>query len=267
MQRALAAQATLVIDGSSDTDLSNASEVIARILDVKPDLVINAAAYTKVDQAESEPDLADAVNHLAPRAMSKTCRKLNVPLIHYSTDYVFDGRSRSPYKETDQPFPLNVYGQTKLGGDLAIQESGCEHTILRVGWVYSDRGRNFPNTIQRLATEGKPLRVVNDQIGSPTWARQIAEATALICYQWQHFTEKPYGLFHLPSAGETSWCGFAEAVLKTKGIERAILPIVTADFPTPATRPMRTVMDGDKIQETLGVNLPHWQDQLQMCFG
>lgn len=232
---------------------------------VAPDVVVNAAAYTAVDRAEGEPAAAFRVNADAPAALARGCAEAGALLVHYSTDYVFDGRSPRPYREDDATAPLGVYGASKLAGEEAIRASGARHAILRTAWVYAAHGRNFLQTMLRLAHERDELRVVADQIGAPTPARWIAEATVQLLRRGVAHS----GTWHLVAAGETSWHGFAEAIMdeaQAAGLlprRPQVLPIATADYPTPARRPAYSVLDTTKLQREFGIAPPHWRAGLR----
>jgi dTDP-4-dehydrorhamnose reductase len=232
-----------------------------------PDVVINAAAYTAVDRAESDADNARIANAEAPDEVARACALVGARMIHYSTDYVFNGRGSRPYRETDPPDPLGVYGHTKLLGERAVLAADPRHVVLRVSWVYATRGRNFLLTMRRLASEGRSLRVVGDQTGAPTWARTIAAATAQGALRLPR--EEPGGLYHLPADGETTWHGFAQAIFAESPEYRDEPPhverIETADFPTAAQRPMYSRLDGAAFRERFGFALPDWRLQLRMA--
>ncbi|WP_085677887.1 MULTISPECIES: dTDP-4-dehydrorhamnose reductase [unclassified Pseudomonas] len=234
-----------------------------------PQLIINAAAHTAVDQAESEPDLAFAINAEGPRILAEEAVRLGAPLIHYSTDYVFDGEKALPYTELDRPNPLGVYGRSKLAGEQAIADVDGEHLILRTSWVYSLYGRNFLLTMQRLLQEKPQLRVVNDQIGAPTWATTIAVATRALIERWQAGQRGAWGTYHLTAQGETSWFGFAQAIgeqLKARGLPCAeLLPIPSSEYPTPARRPANSRLNCSRLAQEWDVHLPHWHQALIDC--
>ncbi|MFJ4064051.1 dTDP-4-dehydrorhamnose reductase [Pseudomonas sp. NPDC089996] len=234
-----------------------------------PQLIINAAAHTAVDQAESEPDLAFAINAEGPRVLAEEAVHLGAPLIHYSTDYVFDGEKTLPYTELDPPNPLGVYGRSKLAGEQAIAAVDGEHLILRTSWVYSLYGRNFLLTMQRLLQEKPQLRVVDDQIGAPTWATTIAVATRALIERWQAGQRGAWGTYHLAAQGETSWFGFAQAIgeqLKARGLPCAeLLAIPSSEYPTPARRPANSRLDCARLAREWGVHMPHWQQALIDC--
>ena len=238
----------------SALDLSSTEAIRGALCETVPGLIVNAGAYTAVDRAESEPDLALAINGTAPGILAEEAKRLDAVLVHYSTDYVFDGRTTRPYREDDATGPVNAYGRSKLAGEQAIAEIGCAYLILRTAWVYSLRGANFLTTIRRLAAEREELKVVDDQHGAPTWARGIAEATALILTRCNAQTGpgelgERRGLYHLTAAGETTWVGFAEAIItemRAAGeqvLAKTVSAITTADYPPPAERPVWSVLD------------------------
>jgi dTDP-4-dehydrorhamnose reductase len=240
-------------------DLTNEHQLRHSIRSAAPDIVINAAAYTAVDKAESEPELARTVNAIAPGIMAEECTKVGALLIHYSTDYVFDGTKRTPYVETDPVAPINVYGQTKLAGEQAIAAVGCRHWILRVAWVYSAHGKNFLLTVLRLAREGKPLHIVDDQIGVPTSAALIAETTRAGLLN----PRRPNGIFHFSPRGQVSWFGFAQEILRQLDLTNvAVEPIPTSGYPTPAKRPSHSVLCSNRLRDLLAVDFGTWQDAL-----
>lgn len=278
LQRTLAPLGPVVAVGRDRLDLASPDSIRAAIRDIEPGLVVNAAAYTAVDRAEEEQTLAMAVNGEAPGILAEEAKRAGVALIHYSTDYVFDGTASRPYRETDPANPVSTYGRGKLAGEQAVAAVGGAYLILRTAWVYSLRGGNFLLTMRRLAGERAELRVVDDQHGSPTWARAIAEATALILAQCGaadgpgELTERG-GLYHLTAAGETTWHGFAEAIVGSMRAAgepvacKRVLPIPTADYPTPARRPASSVLDCGKLESAFGIRLPDWEDQLRLCLG
>lgn len=258
----------LVSLGRQAFDLSRPETLGDIILRERPALVINAAAYTAVDQAEQERELAFAINAEAPRAIADACFELDIPLIHYSTDYVFDGSKTTPYREADTPHPLGVYGASKAAGEQALRISGCDHLILRTSWVYSQHGRNFLLTMQRLLQERDELSVVDDQIGAPTWAGSIASATAELIDKWQQGRHH-WGTYHLTCQGETSWFGFASAIaerLRAAGKPCARLrPIPSSEYPTPPQRPLNSRLDGNRLEQDWQVRLPDWHAALDAC--
>ena len=266
---ALAPLGALEVLDCAALDLADPDSIRDAVRRIAPGLIVNAAAYTAVDKAEQEADLAMAVNAVAPGILAEEARRLGAPLVHYSTDYVFDGSASRPYRETDAVNPLGVYGRSKLAGEEAIRAVGPAHLILRTAWVYSMHGHNFLLTIQRLARERDELRIVADQRGAPNWAGEIARATAAILAEGG--LAENSGLYHLAAAGETTWHGFAEAIIaamRDAGEEvRAtrVVPIATADYPTPARRPAYSVLDCSKLREVFGITLADWRDQLSDC--
>lgn len=259
----------VLLRGRDQLDMADPEQLRQPLRDLAPDLIINAAAHTAVDQAESEPALAFAINAQAPRVLAEEAERLGVPLIHYSTDYVFDGRKAAPYSEDDAPNPLGVYGNSKLAGELAITEVGGQHLILRTSWVYSQSGRNFLLTMWRLLQERPQLKVVSDQIGAPTWAGTIAASTAALVQRWQGGQAGQWGTYHLTAQGETSWYGFAQAIgeqLKARGLPCAeLLPIPSSEYPTPAQRPLNSRLDCTRLARNWQVSQPHWQQALIDC--
>ncbi|MFG0586050.1 dTDP-4-dehydrorhamnose reductase [Pseudomonas sp. zjy_9] len=269
LQHALADHQLLSL-GRQAFDLEQPASLRETILRERPQLLINAAAYTAVDLAEQEPERAFAVNAEAPGAMAKACAELGIPLIHYSTDYVFDGSKDGAYHEDDASNPLGVYGASKLAGEQAVAASGCEHLILRTSWVYSRHGRNFLLTMQRLLQEREELKVVDDQIGAPTWAGSIAAASAELIQAWQQ-GNRHWGTYHLTNQGQTSWFGFAQAIaehLRAAGKPCArLLPIPSSDYPTPARRPLNSCLDGTRLAHDWNLRLADWRQALQQCLG
>lgn len=266
--------------GRPEVDLADFDSLRQFVRSVAPDVVINAAAYTAVDQAESEPQLAMKINGEAPGILAEEVKRLRGLLIHYSTDFVYDGSGSAPWVESSPTAPLNTYGTAKLIGDRAIAAVGGAYLIFRTSWVYATRGRNFVRTILRLAESGKPLRIVDDQIGSPTWSRDIALATALVIAQLtstkfeRHLSPAAAelsGIYHMSSQGYVSWCGFAAAILKEwqclslrKRIVPELTPIATRAYPTPAQRPSNSRLSNEKLRATFGVALPDWHDSLHL---
>lgn len=257
----------LAVDGSAceTLDLAQADAIEPLLRRVRPDHVVNATAYTAVDRAESERELAFAVNAQAPARLAELCSADGIGLVHYSTDYVFDGNGTRPYLESDPTGPLSVYGESKLAGEDAIRASGASHLILRTAWVYATHGHNFLRTMLRLGAERDELRVVADQHGSPTPAWLLADAAATVL--GQGIVES--GVRHIVAGGQTSWHGFAEAIFaeaQARGlIERRpqVLPITTADYPTPARRPNYSVLDTSRLQAEYGLSIPQWRDALK----
>jgi dTDP-4-dehydrorhamnose reductase len=251
------------VDGLSG-DLSDLDALRATIRQVKPDVIVNAAAYTAVDKAESETELADRVNGQASQVMAEEAASLDAWLIHYSTDYVFSGEGLTPWQETDAVAPVNHYGASKLAGEQAIIASGCKHLIFRTSWVYGARGNNFAKTMLRLAKDRDTLSVIADQIGAPTGADLIADVTALTIQQVQQRPELA-GLYHLAASGEVSWHGYASHVIgfaKANGEELAVTainPIDTTAYPTPARRPLNSRLNTQKLHDNFSLHLPDWQ--------
>jgi len=257
----LAALGEVVAPERGALDLADAGALRARVRAARPDVIVNAAAYTAVDRAESEPAAAFAVNAAAPGVLAEEAKRLGAILVHYSTDYVFDGQKAAPYVEDDPPRPLGVYGRSKLDGERAIRASGCRHLILRTSWVYAGRGRNFLLTMLRLAAERPELRVVDDQRGAPTWARDIAVATARL------LADPPEGLFHLTASGATTWYGFACAILQGAGLATPVRPIASSEYPTPARRPANSVLDSGRLRAAAGIVMPAWEEGLAGCLA
>ena len=264
----LAALGRVVAPGRDEVDLS-APETIRHIVgDVAPDVVVNAAAYTAVDEAEEEPERAAAVNARAPGVLAAATAEVGGWLVHYSTDYVFDGTNTGPYTEADPPNPINVYGRTKREGERAVREGIDRHLVLRTSWVYSDRRANFLRSMLRLADEHETLTVVDDQIGTPTWAGWIAEATgAILSAVLEAETPRRHaGLYHLAASGQTSWYGFAQAIFAQFGrADVAVEPIPSDEYPTTAARPAYTVLDSGMAGRTFDLTVPSWTEQLAAC--
>jgi dTDP-4-dehydrorhamnose reductase len=271
-------------------DLSQAEQIRRAIRRIRPQLIVNAAAYTAVDQAEKEQDLARAINSEAPEIMAEEGGKIGASLVHYSTDYVFDGTKNSPYLEDDSPNPLSVYGRTKLAGERAIRSSGVSHLIFRTAWVYATQGRNFLLTILRLATQRDQLRIVHDQFGAPTRNSEIAASTTAILEQIATKRENGFdfssgnGTYHMTAAGVTTWCEFAAAILEETAqvpkpipwLSRAlgglplpksrVIPITTEEYPTPARRPAYSVLSNSLLAKTFRIELTDWRTQLHRVF-
>ena len=270
LQRSLAPLGELIALHSTSTDfcgdLTDLAGVRQTIRKIAPDIIVNAAAYTAVDKAESEPELAHALNAEAPGVIASEAKQQNAWLVHYSTDYVFNGHGDQPFVETDATEPLNTYGKTKLQGEKNIQASGCLHLIFRTSWVYSANGNNFIKTILRLAQQRDKLTVVNDQIGSPTGAELIADITALALLMTKHNPEIS-GLYHLTASGSTSWYEFAKFILENaesanlplKIKSTALQPIASSDFPSAAQRPFNSRLSSLKLAKTFDLMLPAWQ--------
>ncbi len=280
----------VVAPGHDQLDLSNPTDISRTIREVRPQLIVNAAAYTAVDQAETDETTARAVNGEAPGLMAEEAKKIGAVLVHYSTDYVFDGTKKAPYDEIDSINPINVYGKTKFAGEQAIRSSGLAHLIFRTAWVYATRGRNFLMTIVRLATEREELKIVCDQIGAPTCASEVAAATTNILTKICTSSGRSFvfsevsGTYHMSAAGQTTWYDFAKAILEeaeatshnpkwladaTKGsqmIARRVIPISTQEFGSPTPRPAYSILSNSRLIQTFRVALPDWHAQLQRCF-
>lgn len=277
LQRSLSTLGRVVAPAHSEFDLARPETLAASIREIKPDLIVNPAAYTAVDKAESEQDLAYAINVKSPGVLAREAARLGISLVHYSTDYVFDGNKLGAYLETDATNPLGVYGASKLAGEETVRDAGADHLILRTSWVYGLRGKNFLLTMQRLARERDKLSVIADQFGAPTWARSIADATAQMLALWlspgasKEDRLHQSGIYHLTCGGRTSWHGFAEAILQNMQAQGEKVPelkaITTTEYPTPAKRPANSVMSNDKLQQTFGIRMPDWQDALALCLA
>jgi len=274
LRRTLAPFGAVIAPPSAEVDLADPKRLIGAVREARPDIVVNAAAYTDVERAEDEPRRAEAINSVAPGVLAEEMVRAKGALVHFSTDYVFDGASAAPYREDDRTGPLNAYGATKLAGERAVQSAGGAALILRTSWVYSARRKNFLRTVLGLARSRPELNIVADQRGAPTWARSIAEATAAILARaWapESGLASAAGLYHLSAAGETSWHGFAERIVacmteRDPGFPKApVNPIATADYPTKAKRPAYSVLDNARLREAFGVALPDWRDQLAAC--
>lgn len=285
LQRAFAPLGVVTACTHSELDLSQPEAAARAVREIKPDILLNAAAYSNVDDAEHEPELARTVNGVAPGLLAREVARSGGLMVHYSTDYVFDGRKADAYSEEDPTGPLNVYGRTKLEGEQTVAASGCAHIILRTSWVYDVRGKNFLRRILRVAREREELRVVDDQHGAPTWARTLAAATAaMVCKglgnaspgSWPHS-----GLYHLTAAGQTTWAGFARVILdEYEGllswpadssefgaplIAKRIVPITSDQYKTPAVRPHNSVLSNVKLQAEFGIALPDWRHLLRLA--
>lgn len=249
-------------------DLAVPDQIVSVVRSARPDVLVNAAAYTAVDRAESEPDAAHAVNAAAVAILAEEAKRAQALLIHYSTDYVFDGSKEAPYVEEDPPNPINAYGRSKLAGEQAIHSIGGAHLVLRTSWVYSARGKNFLLTIRRLLREKSELRVVSDQIGAPTSARVLAEATAeLLRRHGAAALGDARGIYHATTSGSTSWHGFARKIarLERSDSPARIVPIASSEYPTPARRPANSRLSNEKLLRTFGVALPRWEASLEAC--
>lgn len=252
-------------------DLSKPESIVSVLDTYQPKVIINAAAYTQVDQAEKEEALATAVNGDAVKVLSEYCAQKNIPLVHYSTDYVFAGTGTIPFTELDTVSPLNAYGRSKLAGERHIVESGCKYLIFRTSWVYDDVGKNFLTTMLRLGSEREEVRVVNDQHGAPSYALHLAQATLQVLQKATGTLAFPSGIFHMCNSGETSWFNFAVTIFdaaKRQGMARmlrSVKPIPTEQYPTPAQRPLNSRLDCTKLERVFGITLPHWEEGLRQC--
>src|SRR5271170_4814881 len=291
LQHVLSRLGNVVATDRQQLDLSRPAEIRKLIREIHPTLIVNAAAYTAVDQAEKDEAAALAINSQAPAIMAEEAKKIGAALVHYSTDYVFDGSKNSPFDENDPTNPISVYGRTKLAGEQAVRDSGVDHLIFRTAWVYSTRGKNFLLTILRLATQREELRIVRDQIGAPTWSREIAGATAKALEQICNRAEgtaawsERSGTYHMTAGGESNWFEFTQAILQeaaqsphfttwfqaaTNGkelITRRLIPITTAEYPTPARRPAYSVLSNSKLNRVFGIQMPDWRQQLSLAFS
>jgi dTDP-4-dehydrorhamnose reductase len=265
----LAPLGRVVALGRAQMDLTRPDALRATLREHKPDIIVNAAAYTGVDKAETEAELAMLVNARAPGVMAEEARRTGALLVHYSTDYVFDGSRTTPYGEDDAPNPLNVYGKSKLEGERAVAGTGCSHLILRTSWLYSNQGPNFVLTMLRLARAKQELAVVNDQIGSPTWARSLAESTAGVL---DRIRDRPVesGIYHLSAEGYTSRYDFAKTIIamaqemtQQKDSWAIVRPTTSAQYPLPAVRPFTAITSKDKIKRVFGIQIPDWEAQLR----
>ena len=274
LQTSLASLGTLAAWDRRDLDLSSPDSIRKEIRNLQPSVIVNAAAYTAVDKAESEPDLAMTVNGIAPGIMAEEAKRLNALLVHYSTDYVFDGTRSSPYAEQDITNPLSVYGRSKLAGEQAIVAQATRSLIFRTTWVYDAHGKNFLNTIKRVGAQRPELTIVDDQIGAPTWSREIARATAraIALYLAHPDQERLNGIYHMTAQGQTSWFGFAQAAANCglfAGLDHApaLRAIPGTEYPTPAKRPMYSVLSNAKLLGQFGIQLPDWKESLKKCLG
>jgi dTDP-4-dehydrorhamnose reductase len=273
LQRVLAPVGRVIALDRTQMNLIDPDSIRKAIRDASPDIIVNAAGYTAVDKAETEPDLAMQVNATGPGVMAEEARRIGALLVHYSTDYVFDGTGAEPYVEDDAPNPLNVYGKSKLEGEHAIAASGCAHLILRASWIYSNRGTNFVLTMLKLARERQELAVVDDQIGSPTWARALAESTAKLLGNADDAWENT-GVYHLSAIGYVSRFEFAKKIVEAaqEVFENAkgwatVRPITTADYPLPAARPLNCATSKEKIKRVPGIEMADWVVQLRACLA
>lgn len=269
LQKALAADYELIVAGRDLIDLAKLEQIYPALAQIKPALIINPAAFTAVDLAEEESELAFTINRDAVAEIGRYAHDTTTPLIHFSTDYVFDGNGSSPYREEDVAEPTGVYGHSKLTGEQRLLETGAPAIILRTSWVYSNHGKNFYKTMLMLAESRDELSVVGDQVGAPTYAGSIAQACKelldIIVSQGQIKPEQA-GVYHYSCQGQTSWAGFAKAIFRVNGLEKIqVNEIPTSEYPTPAQRPAYSVLSGEKLHSTFGIRLPDWQDALSQC--
>jgi dTDP-4-dehydrorhamnose reductase len=271
LQRALAPLGQVLAMDRGQLDLADVDSIRQAVRHIGPDLIVNAGAYTAVDKAEEDQAVAMAVNGTAPGVLAEEAQRLGAAIIHYSTDYVFDGSKGAPYEEIDGTNPESVYGASKLAGEKAVAAAGVPYLTLRTSWVYGTRGKNFLLTMLRLAGEREELRVVDDQIGAPTWSRMIAEATAAIVAQGRahggvaSMLAERGGLYHLTAGGQTSWFGFASAIVAHAPKQPRMTPITTAEYPLPAKRPAYSVMSNARLERAFGIVLPDWRNSLDLC--
>lgn len=261
LERTLAPLGELSAFDRNGLDLTDLSSIRAGIQSAKPDIIVNAAAYTAVDRAEQEKDIAFQVNARAVKELAHEAKAIDALLIHFSTDYVFDGEKASPYAETDPPNPLNVYGRSKLEGERAVAASGCRHFIFRTSWVYGPAGRNFLRAILAAARAKPELRVVDDQRGAPTSSEAIAAAVTRILSD-ASMRQMSSGIYHMTAAGETTWYGFAQEILKSGKSSVHLVPVTTAEYGAVAPRPKNSLLDNTKARNTFGVTLPDWRKSL-----
>ena len=271
LQRSLSSLGEVIALDSQALNLADAAALRDKVREIAPQMIVNAAAYTAVDKAESDVERARAVNATAPGILAEAAAQSGALLVHYSTDYVFNGSGTAPWREDNACGPLNVYGETKLAGELLIQAAGCRHLIFRTSWVYGARGSNFLLTMRRLMRERPELKIVADQIGAPTWCRDLAEATALIVSRLacDKQASAPWGIYHMSNAGETSWHGFAKAIqmldADAMSAGARLIQIPGSEYPTPATRPLNSRLNNDKLESVFGLKLQHWQTALALC--
>ncbi len=269
LQRTLATLGTVIACGRKEFDLCQPKQMSELIRRYAPTVIVNAAAYTAVDEAETEPDLAFQVNATAPGLIAEEAKRLNALLVHYSTDYVFDGTLKKPYSETDAPNPVNIYGQSKLAGEKNIQAVGGKHLILRTSWVYGWHGQNFLLSILKLAEAKNELKIVSDQFGSPTWSQMLAVCTTqlLSIIVYRGIPKELCGLYHLTSSGQTSRYDFVQAILKDHHSKPILMAIPSKDFPRTAKRPLYSVLSNDKLIKAFKIAMPPWELALSLCLN
>lgn len=262
LERALPVLGEVIATDRATLDLADFDAIRRVLRAAKPDVIVNAAAYTAVDKAESEPELAMRINGAAPGVLAEEAMGLGALLVHYSTDYVFDGALDRPYREDDAPAPINAYGAGKLAGEQAVRQSGCRYLVFRTGWVYGPRGNNFYRTIAQAARERPQLRVVCDQFGAPTSSGEIARATARVLGLSLPALSAVSGTFHMTAGGETTWHGFAEAIVALEGLKTPVLAIRSDEYPTAARRPRNSRLDNARLNATFGITMRGWRDGL-----
>lgn len=271
LSRALLPLGKIIALDKTQLDLANSQAILNKLEEIQPDIIVNAAAYTAVDKAESERELAFQINAKAPGILAAYAKKKEALLIHYSTDYVFDGLSPIPMTEKEITNPLNVYGLSKLEGEKSIQSHGCKHLIFRTSWVYGSRGKNFLLTMLKLGKEQKHLNIVHDQIGAPTWSRLIAETTGIILAKLPYLSNVEWGIYNLTASERTSWKGFAESIFHFAHLQNPAFQIPTisgipsSDYPVLATRPKNSALSLEKIQTTFDLSIPSWKECLKLC--
>ena len=272
LRRTLSPLGKVIAPARDALDLEQPDTLRAAVREFQPKVIVNAAAYTAVDQAEGDVERAARINSAAVEVLAEEAHKCGALLVHFSTDYVFDGAKADPYREDDAPNPLNIYGRTKLAGEEVLRARKDPHLIFRTSWVYGARGRNFLLTMRRLAQERKELRIVDDQMGAPTWARMIAESVALAISQCrgeggldEACVAARSGTYHLTNRGSVSWHGFAAAILEDMKGSARLIPIPSSGYPAPAPRPRNSVLDSSKLKKVFGLGLPDWRDGLRLC--
>jgi dTDP-4-dehydrorhamnose reductase len=268
LRRTLAPLGRVIAVDYPEIDLTDGGSIQKWVRETSPTVVVNAAAYTAVDKAETEPERCQLINGVAPGILAEEAKRANALIVHYSTDYIFDGTKQTPYVEDDPPNPLGAYGRSKLAGDRAVQQVGIPHLIFRLCWVYGARGQNFMLTMRRLARERETLRVVQDQVGCPTWSRMIAQTTALALKQvLKTDLDSLSGAYHLAAAGQTSWHDFAQAIVDLMPAQEkkcaTVQAITTAEYPLAARRPAFSVLSCEKLHRTFDLRLPAWDESLQ----
>ena len=272
LQRCLQPLGSIIAFDFPDVDMADAGCIRAKLRECRPDAVINATAYTAVDKAESEPALAEKINGFAPGVLAEEARKLKALLIHYSTDYIFDGKKGVPYIESDLPDPLNVYGASKWHGEQSIQQAGGDYLILRTSWVYSLRQGGFVNKVLDWSRRQQTLRMVSDQVGNPTWCRMLAEATAHLLARGDAYLRERTGLYHLAGSGFASRYEWAKSILEldphqSEQTVKELVPALTSEFPSPAQRPLFSALDCSRFQATFGLELPDWRVALRLALA